>query len=185
MSQSIRDRVSAFAFGAVFGLLLAAAGWAWHSLKPSLPAVLGETPNKVVNLPTETKSCTTVQAKAPKAKKALGLPAAVQQDEQASVLAAATVPRTDVPLIASALLHRDTGLGEIYFTPQPRPWLAFDRRWLLGGFYGIRDGQAEPVGELFGLYDLAQIKAVHFGPMGHLDTAGRRFLGVGFWASGR
>jgi hypothetical protein len=41
------------------------------------------------------------------------------------------------------------------------------------------------VGELLGMYDLFQIKALHVGPMGHIDTNGNRFLGAGIWFSGR
>lgn len=181
----LRDKIPSFVAGTVAGLLLAAIGWAWHSLTPSLPAVLAPPAKKIAGLATETQPCTAVVALTPAAKKKLGLPPALQQDPQASALTAADVPRTDYPLIATSVLHRDTGVGEIYFTPQPRPWLAFDRRWLVGGFVAYRDGAPEPVGELLGLYDLVQIKALHVGAMGHLDTTGRRAVGVGVWASGR
>lgn len=184
MSDLRRD--AKIVVGSVVATCIAfAIGLAWIAFKPSLPSVLGVVPPKFADAKTETVPCKTVQALAPKVKKEVGLPVAVQKDEQASVLAIAVVPRSDNPLFATSVLHRDTGIGEIYFTPQPRPWLAFDRRWLVGGFYSLRDGQTEPVGELLGLYDLAQIKALHVGAMAHLDTTGRRSLGIGVWASGR
>jgi hypothetical protein len=101
------------------------------------------------------------------------------------VLAAVDVPRTEAPLIATSLLHRDTGLGEIYFTPRPRPWLAFDRQWTAGVFYVARDDAAAPVWRLTGTVDFFQIKALHLGAYGQLDTDGRRAVGAGAWASGR
>lgn len=185
MAELLRASVRHFVAGIVAGLLIAAAVWAWQTVKPSLPAVLAPPAEKIAQVRTETKACTTVQALAEPAKKRLGLPESVRRDPQASVLAAADVPRTDSPLIATPLLHRDTGVTEIYFTPQPRPWLASDRRWLVGGFYVARDEATEPVGELVGLYDVFQIKALHVGVLGHLDTTGRRALGVGLWATGR
>lgn len=185
MGESLISRAGHVGAGIVLGLLLATAAWAWHSVKPSLPAVLAPPATKIAGLATETQPCTTVVALTPAAKKKLGLPPALQQDPQASVLTAADVPRTDHPLIATAVLRRDTGVGEIYFTPQARPWLATDRRWLVGGFYTYRDDAAQPVGELLVMVDLLQIKALHLGAMGHLDTTGRRALGVGVWASGR
>ena len=186
MSHSIRTRILDAALGVVLGLLLASAGFAWHSLKPSLPALPGAPSAKVADIQMETKPCKQVQAKEPKAKKKLGLPPPVQQDEQAVVLTAVDVPRTDEPLIATSLLHLDTGLGEIFFTPQPRPWLAFDRRWTAGVFYVARDDVVDSglVGRLQGTYAAFQVKFLHFGAYGQIDTDKRRAVGVGAWASG-
>jgi len=185
MSHSIRTRILDAALGVVLGLLLASAGFAWHSLKPSLPALPGAPSAKVADIQMETKPCKQVQAKEPKAKKKLGLPPPVQQDEQAVVLTAVDVPRTDEPLIATSLLHLDTGLGEIFFTPQPRPWLAFDRRWTAGVFYVARDDAGGPVWRLDGRYEAFQIKFLHVGAQAQFDEDGRRSVGVGAWASGR
>lgn len=163
--------------GFVVAALCAGGLWAWSTLKPSLPAVLGQPTDRVANIPTETKPCTQVQALAPPAKKKLDLPEPIQKDEQASVLAAVDVPRTDHPLIATALLHRDTGIGEIYFTPQPLPWIAFNRRATIGVAYGLKDNANGFVTRAYGRLDLMQIKMLHAGLLGDVDNAGGWYAG--------
>ena len=167
----IRDiRLCAVAF--IAGLLVAAGICAWMKYRPSLPAVLGQPTDRVAATHTETKPCTQVQALAPKAKKKLGLPDPIQKDEQASVLTAVDVPRTDHPLIATALLHRDTGIGEIYFTPQPLPWLDFNRRTTLGVAYGFKNNATGFVARAYTKLDLLQIKRLHAGLLADVDNAG-------------
>lgn len=173
-SEGVRflGKAKCFGAGAIAGLLCAALLWVWNAYKPSLPAVLGQPAAKVAGIPTETKACTQVQALAPPAKKKLGLPEHVQKDEQASALTAANVPPSDHPLIATALLHRDSGLGEIYFTPQPMPWLAFNRRTAIGVSYGIKDDTNGFVTRLYGRLDIIQVKRLHAGLLADVDNAG-------------
>lgn len=184
----LRQRIYCVGLGIAIGLLLAAfaaAGIAaWKTWWPSLPSVLAPTSPKVDDIKTETKDCKTVQAFKDPAKRKLDLPEHVQKDEQASVIAAAPIPPSDYPRTATAVLHRDTGIGEIYLHDDPMPWVSFSRRWTVGAFYGVRDDVTQPVMRFTGLYKLAQIKALHIGIQGQIDTDGRRFGGIGAWASG-
>lgn len=170
--RSLRHAAKLFGSGVVVGALIVVAGCVWLKYRPSLPAVLGQPTDRVAGIPTETKPCTQVQALAPKAKKKLGLPDPIQKDEQASVLTAVDVPRTDHPLIATALLHRDTGIGEIYFTPQPLPWLDFNRRATLGIAYGFKNNATGFVARAYTKLDLLQIKRLHAGLLADVDNAG-------------
>lgn len=176
--MGVTDKSTGFLFGFITCALCAAGIWAWSTFKPSLPAVLGEAPAKFADAKTETVPCKTLQALAPKAKKDVGLPAAVQKDEDTSLLAVAKVPRSDNPLWASAVLHRSTGIGEIYFTPQPTPWLAFNRRWRFGGYYGINDQES---GVIMGTaqYEFLQLKRLKATAIGQVDSSSRWFGGVG------
>ena len=172
-------RIQDVFLGIFLGLLVAAGLYAYKALKPSLPAVLGEAPAKFAGAKTETKDCKTVQALVPKAKKDVGLPIAIQKDDDTSLLAVAVVPRSDNPLWASAVLHRSTGVGEIYFTPQPLPWLAFNRRGALGVAYGARSEATGFVTRVYGRLDLVQVKRLHAGLLGDIDNAGS-WYGGGF-----
>ena len=166
-------------YGTIVGLLLAAGIWAYTSFKPSLPAVLGQTAAKVAGVETEAVACATAQVLPKKVEKKLGLPPAIQKDEQARVLAAVDVPRVDYPLIATSVLHLGTGIGEIYFTPQPLPWLAFNQRWTFGAFYGINDKES---GVFLGTaqYEFLQLKRLHGAVHLQGDTSSRFFIGGGF-----
>ncbi|OGO34707.1 MAG: hypothetical protein A2Z03_09720 [Chloroflexi bacterium RBG_16_56_8] len=179
--MELTEKFNCFAAGFITAILCAAVLWVWSTLKPSLPAMLGEAPDKFATTPVETKQCTTVQVLVPKAKKKAGLPAAIVQDEQASLLAVATVPHLDRPQIASAVLHRDTGKGEIYFTPQPRPWLAFDRRGEAGIGYVWKDDAL--IWQLDARLELVQAKAIRLAVTGTLDGAGDFVPGVRAWAN--
>ena len=166
--DSLRD----VGVGIIIGLLLAAVACIWIEYRPS--ARLATSSAKLDGIPVETKSCTTVQMLAAPAKKKLGLPKSIQKDEQAGVLAAIDVPGSQT---AVAVLHRDTGVGEIYLTPQP--WLAFNRRWTFGGFYGVNDRES---GVMLGTaeYEFLQLKRLHGAIHMQADTSSRWFIGAGF-----
>ena len=120
-----------------------------------------------------------------KAKKALGLPETVKADPDKHVVASTQVKSSERPTTVSAVYDSKLGNVDMYLRQDPYPWFGSDKKWLIGGFYGYSDDSGDAVGELLGMYDLFQIKALHIGPMGHIDTDGRRFLGAGFWFSGR
>lgn len=165
--------------GIVAGLLLAGIGCAWLKFKPSLPSVLGVAPPKFADAKTEAVPCKTVQALLPKVKKQVGLPAAIQKDEQASVLAIAAVPRSDNPLFATAVLHRDTGVGEIYFTPQRLPLFGYYNRWRFGGYYGFNDAGNGSVLLGTAQYEAIQVKSMRLTSIMQVDSSGRWYGGIG------
>lgn len=178
--MGVTDKATGFLFGFVVCALCAAGIWAWSTFKPSLPAVLGEAPPKFADAKTETKDCKTVQALVPKAKKDVGLPVAVQKDEQASVLAIREVPRSKKPLFATSVLHRDTGLGEIYFTPQPLPWLAFNKQASVFAGYGVGGNESLKSTWRFGArYEFVQAKAINIHVESNLFGDGYKFAEIG------
>lgn len=173
----IRDlRLCAVAF--IAGLLVAAGICAWMQYRPSLPAVVAPPAKKFEDVAKETKDCKTIEAYAPKIKKKLGLPESVQKDDSISVIATADVPRTEHPLIASALLNRGTGIGEIAFTPQPLPWLARADGLAVGAFWGASDETTGAV-RIYARYELVQTKRVRWLAGGSLETGARWFAGIG------
>ena len=185
--MAVTDKATGFFFGFVVAMLCAAGIWVWSTFKPSLPAVLGEAPSKFADAKTETVPCKTLQALAPKAKKDVGLPTAVQKDDDTSLLAVAVVPRSDNPMWASAVLHRSTGIGEIYFTPQPLPWLAFNRRGEIGfSWLPLSDKGGEATIRLDVRYEMLQAKALRAGPVGEItEKNGEYHWQAGFraWAN--
>ncbi len=172
------DSIKGFVVGAAAASLLFAGLWAWNEFQPSLPASLGETPNEIASTPTETVPCKTAQALPSSVKEDIGLPPAVVKNEQERLIAVVNVPQVDFPMTAGALLNTDTGMGQIYFTPQPYPWTAFNPRWTFGGFYGINDKESGVVmGQAH--YQFVQVKRLHVTATGQVDTSSRWFIGVG------
>lgn len=178
--MNVTDKATGFFFGFVTCALCAAGIWVWSTFKPSLPSVVGVAPPKFANAKTETVPVKAVQALATKVKKQVGLPVAVQKDDQASVLAIVAVPRSNNPLFATSVLHRDTGLGEIYFTPQPLPWLAFNKQasasfgYGLGGIEGLKS-----TWHAGARYEFVQAKSINIHVEGHYFGDGYKFAEVG------
>jgi len=178
----MRDAIRFFGFGMIAGIILAGlacAGWTLWTAPARAVAQLAPTSPKVAKIDKVTRDCKTVEVFADKAKRKLDLPEHVQKDEQASVLAAAPVPPSDYPRTATAVLHRDTGVGEIYLRQDPLPWLAFDSRGALGVAYGIKDDTDGFVTRIYGRLDLMQVKRLHAGLLGDVDNTGD-WYGGGF-----
>lgn len=174
--------------GIILSVLVGGGFYLWDNMQPPKIAQLLPTSPKIKEIPKEQKQCEKVMAFKAPAKEKLNLPEHVQKDERAVVIAAAPVPPSDYPRTATSVLRMDTGIGEIYLKQDPLPWLAAQRKWLVGGFYGLSDpanGPTTKTIELIGLYDMFQAKALHIGPMGRINDAGEKAVFVGVWFSGR
>jgi hypothetical protein len=183
-----RDNLITFLAGLLMGLLVAGGICTWVKFRPSLPSVLATPSKELAKIDKETLKCQPIVIYKDKAKKALGLPETVKADPDKHVVASTQVRSSDRPTTVSAVYDSKLGNVDMYLRNDPYPWFGSDKKWLIGGFYGYSDDSDDSggaVGELLGMYDLFQVKAVHIGPMGHIDTNGRRFLGAGFWFSGR
>jgi hypothetical protein len=165
--------------GIVIGLAIAGGLYLYDKMRDPLPSVLAPVSPKVADAAKETKTCDKVQAYVPKVKKELGLPEHVQKDEQASVIAAAPVPPSDYPRTAITLLHRDTGVGEIYLQPEPTPWVAAVTRYNLGLYYGARTDADALVARLVASGEFLQLKRLNLGGTVSVDSDGQAFGGVG------
>ncbi len=179
---TFRQQANLVGLGIVVGLVLAVVlfgGWKiYRAMQPStLVAAIAPPAASTVGDKRETKDCKTIEAYTPKIKNKLKLPESVQKDDNISVIATADTPRDDRPYIASALLNRTTGIGEIAFTPQPYPWLALNRRAALGLAYGIKDDSDGFVTRIHGRLDLLQVKRLHAGLLGSVDSDGDWYVG--------
>jgi hypothetical protein len=181
-----RDNLITFASGLVMGLLVAGGICAYNTLNRMIPqSVLAPPSKELAKIDKETLKCQPVVIYKDKAKKALGLPETVKADPDKHVVASTQVKASERPTTVSAVYDSGTGAVDMFTRRDPYPWFGSDKKWLIGGFYGASDDSEGAVGELLGMYDLFQVKALHIGPMGHIDTNGNRFLGAGFWFSGR
>jgi len=186
----MRDAIRFFGFGMIAGIILAGlacAGWTLWTAPARTVAQLAPTSPKVAKVAKETKDCKTVEVFADISKKKLDLPEHVQMDEQASVLAAAPVPPSDYPRTATAVLHRDTGVGEIYLRTDPLPWLAIESRWRFGIFYGASFYSSDTAdnfesGVVLGTiqYEALQLKKLRATIHAQGSTDSRAYLGGGF-----
>jgi hypothetical protein len=159
--------------GAFIGFLISFIITLWTH-KPA-PAVPGETPKQFAG-PKEIVPCDKIQALPSKKKKELGLPPAVVKEETERLIAVAAVPMSDGPQLAGALINTKTGLGSIYFEPQPRPWVAFNRRWAVGYAYTYGDGDTES--KIYGRWELLQVKRIHVGAVAELYRDGKTTVGA-------
>jgi hypothetical protein len=181
-----RDHLKTFAAGLLSGALVIAFVWAGQSLnRITNPSILAIPSKELAKIEKETLTCKPVVVYRDKAKKALGLHETIKADPEKHVVASTQVKASERPTTVSAVYDSGTGAFDMFTRIDPYPWFGADKKWLVGGFYGVSDDSEGAVGELLGMYDLFQIKALHIGPMGHIDTNGRRFLGAGFWFSGR
>lgn len=180
---TFRQQANLVGLGIVVGLVIAVVafgGWKiYRAMQPSaLVAAIAPPASSTSGDKKNTEDCKTIEAYAPKIKKKLGLPESIQKDDSISVIATADVPRTEHPLIASALLNRGTGVGEIAFTPQPLPWLARGNGLAVGALWGASDETTGAV-RIYARYELAQTKRVRWLAGGSLETGARWFAGVG------
>lgn len=112
----------------------------------------------------------------PAVKAKLKLPASVVEDAGQHVTASARMTADDKPYTLTAVLDTATGASTIYAKAEPLPLFALTARGEAGIAYGLRDGV--PMGRLYVMQDVAQIKAVRLGALATLDQDGRYFIGV-------
>lgn len=138
---------------------------------PAVPAPVLKTVEKITIAPPA------VQVYAPKAKKKLKLPAAMQADPAQHVIAASQVRADERPHTVITLLDERTGEATTYDRADPLPWMAPETRGELGISYGLRDGA--PMGRLSLRQNVLQIKAVRLGAQANIDQDGQWFVGLG------
>jgi hypothetical protein len=164
---------------AIAGAALIAGACAYNALKKiTEPSILAQPAKELKNATTSKLSCAPLIVYQDKIKKTLGLPDTVVKDPVQKIVGSTQVKASDYPHIVSALANIESGKVDMYVRRDPTPWLAFDRRWKFGAFYGIND---EENGVFLGLaqYEFAQIKRLHVTVHGQADTSGRYFVGGG------
>lgn len=166
------------------GVLLAALLWFWERnrqpepLPVSVP-VLAQPAKALATVEHVMAPCETVRVYKPPAKKRLKLPAAIQADPAAHVVAASDVPAGEHDTRVSTVLNTQTGAVETFAELQPLPWLRARSDFSLGAYVGLKPGHPGPVGRVEAHYDLLQVKALGLGAIASLDTDGTAFVGIG------
>lgn len=174
----IRDlRLCAAAF--VAGLLVAAAICVWMQYRPSLPSVLAPPSKEVKGEKPLERECEKTIVYRDRVKKELGLPDTVKRDPDKQVTASTQVPGSEHPHTVTSVFDFDTGQTDLYVRRDPLPWLAFNRRGALGLAYGIKDDTDGFVTRGYGRLDLMQVKRLHLGLLGDVDSVGD-WYGGGF-----
>ncbi len=90
-------------------------------------------------------------------------------------------PRKRPLLLATvtAVLDTQTGASSLYIRNDPRPWFAPSMRAELALDYGYKRDRDAPVFRAGARVDLLQIKALHFGLTGSVDSDSAWFVGAG------
>lgn len=105
----------------------------------------------------------------------LGLPKTITADDNKQVLTTGKLKAEERDYTLSAVLDVKTGEAEVYARPDPLPWIGPGRQGAVGAAYGLKNGQ--PVGRVYARQDLIQVKALHGGATGTVDTDSDWFAG--------
>jgi hypothetical protein len=155
--------------------------------QPAAPigeAVVAKTAPELRGIGTETVPCVNVQAYKAPAKKALSLPAAVQDAPRQVVTSSSRLTADIRPHLITSVLDLDTGQTKTYDQRLELPWLASDTSGEAGISYGQRG--SDRIVRLEVRQSLADIKAVRIGAVASFDQpvgGGRSdgYIGVGAW----
>lgn len=168
-------RLCAVAF--IAGLLVSAGICAWMQYRPSLPAVVAPPAKELAKEETKRLDGKPILVYRDKVEKKLGLPAIVTKDPNKHVVASSPVPPSDYPHTMTAVYDERVGNVDMFMRRDPLPWLAFNRRGALGVAYGIKDDSDGFVTRIHGRLDLLQVKRLHAGLLGNVDSDGDWYVG--------
>jgi hypothetical protein len=133
-----RDHFKTFAAGLLAGALVVAFVWISQSLnRITSPSVLATPSKELAKIEKETLTCKPVIVYRDKAKKALGLPETVRADPDKHVVASTQVKSSERPTTISTVYDSGTGAFDMFTRIDPYPWFGTDKKWLIGGFYGV------------------------------------------------
>lgn len=113
-----------------------------------------------------------------RAKQALDLPDAVQNDTQARVVAATRVTADEHPHTVTTLLDAETGKFTTLDRREPLPWMAAGSGGALGIGYGFKNG--DPATRIDARQNLLRIKGARVDLAGTADQDGDWFAGLNF-----
>lgn len=119
----------------------------------------------------------------PESKKKLNLPASVQADTKAHVIASTKTANDERQHTITTLVDEQTGEATTFDRVDPLPWIAVNNKSQLGMFYGVKNGQQTI--RIQGEQELLQVKALHVGLIVSADVQAGNiegFAGVGAWA---
>lgn len=182
MTRAYWAALAGFAAGVV---LLVLAASVYFAFKPApappgvhMPATPAPEVAKETTIPVHVAA--PVQVYKPVVKKKLNLPAHVQADTEQHVVASSKTANDERQHTITTTLDTTTGQFTSYDRAEPLPWIAVNTKTQVGLFYGLKDG--EPVARLQAQQEFLQVKALHFGAVGSVDSDGSYFVGAGAWA---
>lgn len=175
----ISRTVTTHAIALIIGGLTVAIGCTWIQYRPSLPSVLATPAKELAKEKTTTLTCKPLVVYRDKVETKLGLPDIVTKDPDKHVVASSQVPASDYPHTMTAVYDEQIGGVDMFLRQDPLPWLAFNRRAVLGLAYGVKDNADGFVTRVYGRIDLIQLKRLRVGLLADVDNAGG-WYGGGF-----
>lgn len=152
----------------------------WQVYKPTQAPVNAWTPAKeakqVALVPKEEVEIPKIEVYKPEAKKKLKLDKKIQDDPNASVIAATVVKADDRPVTVVTIIDKETGKSSTIERREPYPWFALENRREIRLSHGWRD--TKTMTRISGSWDFAQTKVAHWGINGSIDIDGQRYLGA-------
>lgn len=159
---------------------------AFHRGEPVNQSVAAPKARELSREPTiEIAAPAKIKAYTPKAKEKLNLPQTVIADQNEQVISSARVDNTTRPHTVTTTINTQTGESQSYVRPDPYPWLALESRGeaslSVGYKYSSRYtyGTVQPVARLSVRQDFLQVKALHLGVVGTVDSDRDAYIGVG------
>jgi hypothetical protein len=119
-----------------------------------------------------------VQAYPDKVKQRTAIPSTMKADRNIAVLDSSTIAASERSQNVTTTLNTETGQVVTLVSENPAPWLAGESTGEARIDYGVKNGFRQ-VGRLSATEDLFQIKDVHLGISGSLETDGTYFMGAG------
>lgn len=108
----------------------------------------------------------------------LHLPEEVQKDDNKQVTATGKLKAEERDYTLSAVTDLKSGQSSVYARPDPLPWIGPGRQSVVGLSYDYKMPDGQWVGSLYGRQDLIQIKKIHGGVRGSIDTDATGEVGV-------
>lgn len=105
----------------------------------------------------------------------LGLPKDVQDNPDKKVLVTGKLNAEERPYTLTATIDTKTGEGAVFARADPLPWIGPGTQGKIGLAYGSKNGQQ--VGRFYAAHDLVQVKSLHAGLIGTIDTDSEYFAG--------
>jgi len=99
-------------------------------------------------------------------------------DEGENVIITGYTESSDYPHTMTAVYDSGTGGVDMFLRRDRLPWVAFNQKGSIGVSYGVKNSTTGSVSRLYGRFDLIQIKRLHAGILGDVDTDGDKYGGA-------
>ena len=157
--------------------------YTYFHFKPD-PQPVGEHNEAVVakeikKIDREVKEVKALKVYKPVAKAKLKLPKAILEDDNQQVIASSKVSGDERPHTITTVVNTATGESGTLDRIDPYPFMQVKTTSEIGAFYGLKQGKQ--VIRLEGKQEFLQVKAVHLGITGSIDSDKATFVGLGAW----